>query len=455
MKNTFKLSDDSYLSLADNNLNYFEIVGRESTNDPSIEKFTDWKDNTLDVGNYKVIPFGISNDIPQQIQEAILPNWFANRATKRKAELLVEQGYYIYEQVVDGTKYLRKPIENQPITDWIESIGGEKIFHLNAIDYYAQEAVFTKVFRSREGRITQGVPVFVEHVSAFSCRLAYLKTDTRKKPTHIIVGDWVNNDKKTMVVYPIFNPLEPTKYPIAIHYVNLGAYGMQDYPLPDTYGSLEWIKNTTNTPKIFNAFGKNSLNIKWHIQSPQKYWEDKRTILQNNCKAANPVIPYSEKMLETLKTDILDKLSSLLSGVENVGKFWHNEYVVELVGANAMEHGWKIEPIEQKTKEWVESQVRIHETAVNSMKASVGLHSSLAMVGADGKSDSGSEQYYAYAIHQKTATPIPEYYVCKAINDVIKVLFKTNLKVGFYRTQPERQQDITNSQRLITSTEQP
>lgn len=452
---TYRLNGNSYLSLSDNSLNYFEITGRESSADTTAEEtFSDWHENAMDIEDYKVIPFGKSNDIPQQIQETVLPNSLARRLLNRKVELLIEQGPYLYIQETDGTQYYRKPVIDARIIDWLESIRHEELFINNAIDFYFQTAVFNKIFREKGGRlVTNSQSASVQHVSAFDCRLAYKKTDKRKVPTHVIVGDWIKQDKKEMAVYPLYDPLEPAKYPVSIHYSRFGTYGMKSYPLPEIYGTLPWIKVSSNTPKIFSAFMKNSLNIKWHIQSPAKYWEDKRKILKQNCSAATPPIDYKESMLEDLKKAILDQLSELLSGVDNVGKFWHNEYVIELVGANAMEHGWKILPIEQKTKEFIEGQIKLHDTGGLAMQASIGLHTSLANVGADGKSDSGSEQYYAWAIHQKTATPLPEFFVCKSLNDVIKTKFNTNVRVGFFRTTPERQQDITNSQRLIPTTQ--
>ncbi|MFC0605893.1 hypothetical protein [Winogradskyella pulchriflava] len=453
--NTHRLNRNSYLSLSGNNLNYFEITGRGTTDSTSNTKedFSEWSENPLDIGDFKVLPNGNNNDIPTQIQETVLPNSFAHRALKRKAELLVEQGPYIYTQKVDGTKYTRTPEENSQLTEWLESFNYEELLHKNAIDYYFNECVYTKIFRQKSGRLAQSSePAQIEHVSAFNCRLAYRKNDKKERPTHVIVGNWKKQDQQDLKVYPLYDPKNPDKYPVAIAYNKFYTFGMSDYPLPDIYGSLDWITNTTNTPKIFKAFSENSLNIKWHIQSPEEFWEAKRKIIKENIKATPSLGPYKEQMLEDLKTEILDQLSTLLSGVENVGKFWHNEYVVRLIGASATEQGWKITPIEQKTKEWVESQIKMYDTAIYAVQASLGVHASLLMVGADGKSDSGSEQLYAYVTHQKTATPIPEYYVCKAINDIIKSKFNTNQKIGFYRTTPERQQDVSDSQRAIPST---
>lgn len=452
MSNTHRFNKDGYLSLSGNNLNYYQIIGRDNTSsDDPIESFSDWQDYTIDVDDFKVIPFGKHNDIPNQVQDTVLQNSFARRALERKVELLIEQGPYLYTMVKDGTKYFREPVENTNIQTFLEELSHEEMLHNNATDYYFEKRVCTKVFRAKSGRLGVSIPASIEHVSASDCRLAYRRGDKRKKPTHVIVGDWGKADKNELYVYPLFDPKSPGKYPVSIYHQKFKTYGMADYPLPDIYGSLDWITNATNTPKIFKSFTKNALNIKWHIQSPSKFWEEKREILQKNCKASSPSVPYKEQMLEDLKTEILDKLSNLLSGTENIGKFWHNEYVIQLIGATAVEMGWKITPIEQKTKEWVESQVKMYDTAIYAMQAGVGLHASLVMVGADGKSDSGSEQLNAYIIHQKTATSIPEYYVCKALNDMIKLRFNTNIKIGFYRTTPERQQDITSSQRAMPS----
>lgn len=451
--NTHRLNRNSYLSLSGNNLNYFEITGRSTTTQTSTtEKFNEWSENTIALGDYDVLPYGTHNKIRNDIQSKVLPNSFAHRALKRKAELLVEQGPYIYSQKTDGTKYFREPQENQKLTEWLESIDYEELLHKNAIDYYFTECIFNKVYRSRAGRLGTGETALVEHVSSFKCHLAYKRSDKRKKPTHVVVGDFEIDKLQDMKVYPLFDPKQPNKYAVSISYKRFYTFGMEEYPLPDIYGSLDWITNTTNTPKIFKAFSANSLNIKWHIQSPAKFWDDKRKIIKENINADPSTGPYKEQMLEDLKTEILDQLSTLLSGVENVGKFWHNEYVVQLIGASAVEQGWKITPIEQKTKEWVESQIKMYETAIYAVQASLGVHASLLMVGADGKSDSGSEQLYAYITHQKTATPIPEYYVCKTLNDVVKTKFNTNEKIGFYRTTPERMQDVSDSQRMAPST---
>lgn len=455
MKGIHRLNHKDYIGVQENNLYYYEITGSErnaKSTESTKETFSDWSESPIDVGDYKVIPFGADNDIPKKIQESVFPNSLAPRLQNRKIELLFEQGPYLYQHVKDGRKYFREPVEESKIQEWLDSIGYEDILLANATDYYYQNQVFNKVRRELGYRLGDGGLGAIEHQPAFDCRLAYRRNDKKKVPTHVLVADWDNLQNEDVKVYPLYDRMEPTKHRLSMHWSKFASFGKRDYPVPDIYGSLEWIDRSTSIPKIFMALTENSLNIKWHIQSPAAYWDRKRSQLKENCQSQQPPIQYKEQMLVDLKEQILEKLSSLLSGVENVGKFWHNEYVIELIGANAVEQGWKIMPIEQKIEEYVTAQIKISEKADFATVAGLGLHAALGNVGADGKSDSGSEQLYALKIHQLTSVNIAEYHVCKSINDSLKAKFNTNIKIGFYHINPEREQDITQSQRIANNT---
>jgi hypothetical protein len=119
------------------------------------------------------------------------------------------------------------------------------------------------------------------------------------------------------------------------------------------------------------------------------------------------------------------------------------------MGAPQVEHKWVIEPIKQEVAEYVTAQLDIAKHSDFATVAALGLHSALANVGADGKSDSGSEQKYAYQVHIKKDTAIPEMIVCKTFNQVIKKIFNTNIKLGFFRDSIASDENTTPSQRFI------
>ncbi|WP_416440486.1 hypothetical protein ACH3O9_11365 [Leeuwenhoekiella sp. A16] len=450
MNGLTRINAKDYLSVNETGAYYFEVTGRGATKENQLNAETpaEWGDLAMAAGDYEFIPFGNNDDVPNQIVDAVYPNHIAPRIQNRKIELLIEQGPYLYQEEADGTNFTRKPVIDAAIKQWLEEQNYQEQLHCTAGEYFHVNAIANFMFRNRAGRIGSRSGIAkTEPISATNWRLAYKKTPNKKylvKPTHIIVGDFKNKKQDTWDVYPIYDPLEPTKYPISIHYTVRRSFGVPYYSAPEILGAIPWIKNSTAIPKILTALTENSLNIKWHIQSPAAYWEEKRKILKGNLKDGEK---YSEKMLDDLRDEILKKLTQVLSGVDNVGKFWHNPYVVTLIGGTAHEQGWRIEPIEQKILDYVRAQLEIAQQGDRSVLAAFGLHSALANVGADGKSDSGAEQLYALTNHQRTSVMLAEYYVTKALNDAIKANFNTDIKIGFWHINVAPLQEQTPGSR--------
>lgn len=443
------IGNNFHVEFADNKVHTFEITGRERTpNDSSSINYSDWTKRTVSIGDWEVIPFGPDNDLPLEIQETIFSNHLAPRVLTKKQMLLWGQGPMLYELKPDGKKFEKIPVIDQAIQDWLDEMDYEATLLDSIKDYYYTDGCFEKVFTDRGARIGAGTSIAsIESESSIRCRLAFKKGSKLKVGTHVLVGDWSEGKAKTFDVYPLFDPKNIGVYPVSISYNKFTSFGVKHYTVPDLYGSAEWIKRSNAIPYIIKALTNNSLNIKWHITSPAKYWADKERILKENAAKENRI--YKHQELEDLKTEILKKISDLLSGVDNVGKFWHNEKVIETLGATQIEHNWEIKPIEQKTKDYVDSQLKIAAHADRSTMAGLGLHAALANVGADGKSDSGSEQLYAHQIHQLTELDIPESIVTKTFNQVIKQKFNKNLKLGFYHTSIQREEDKSSKERVI------
>lgn len=447
----YKLSGNKYLGFGKGETHYYEIVGRDSTSDTTTaqEDVNKWKDAPIDLGEYKVIPYGSSNDIPDQIRDAIFPNHLAPRIQNRKVELLFEQGPFLFEEVQDGRNLVREPVVDNEITDWLESIEYQQILIERSIEYYNNEQLFAVIKTNRSRRL--GLSNAIEGVECLSnvrSRLAYMRGDSKKQPTHVIVGDWQNAGRKEeFQVYPIWDRKNPTKHPFAVHKCAFTSFGVDHYIMPSTYGVLPWIKRSTTIPKLIEKLTDNSLNIRYHITSPAEYWIQQEDKLKKKAEADG--LTYTDKMLEDLYHETMDKLSEVLSGVDNVGKFWHNQTVTRVIGASAVEEGWKINPIKQEIKEYVESQIAVADKSDFATQAGLGLHAALAYVGADGKSDSGSEQKYAVQIHQTTSTAIPEYYVTKVFNDIIPIKFGRKVRLGFYHLPIAADQDTSLDERFI------
>ena len=138
-----RINTKEYLSVDEANAYFFEITGRGETQTAtqSGENFTDWKDAPLNIGDYEYIPFGDADDIPNQIIDNIYPNHLAPRIQNRKIELLIEQGPYLYKEEADGTNFVRTPVINEEITNWLEEMGYQEKLHYLAAEFYHVRAV--------------------------------------------------------------------------------------------------------------------------------------------------------------------------------------------------------------------------------------------------------------------------------------------------------------------------
>jgi hypothetical protein len=434
--------------------NVFEVVGRDSkkevTNDSSQKKYSEWEDNVIDIDSYEVIPYGKHNRLDRELQEAIFPNHLAPRALTKKGSLLFGEGPLLYKKVFKDGKYSRDYIEDPVVEEFLKANNYQESILSSIVDFYYTEGCYHKVLIGTSQRLgVSNGKAIIDYEELSNCRLARRKNAKSKEVTHVLVGDWANNEDGYKV-YPLFDPTNPTAHKVSISYSKYKSFGLKYYALPDLYGSLPWIKRASAIPYILEALTNNSLNLKFHIKSPKKYWDDVEKMLKKNLKAGET---YNPKLLKQHQDKIFKAITDVLSGVDNVGKFWHSQEIQEIIGGKTIVHGWTIEPIEQKTKDFVLSQLKIAEFAAFSTTAGIGLHNALLGVGADGKSDSGSEQVYAYINHKLTETIIPEMVILKTWNALINNLWPDKkLFLGFYFEIPTLQQETSEAQRLQNNT---
>lgn len=409
----------------------------------------DWNNEYNFVGDYVVYPYGTNDDLPEVIREVIQNNYIAPGIIKKKSQLLWGSGPRLYRDAIVEGKPKRVLEDNQEILRWLESWDYEEYILKAVTDHGYMEGVFTKFVQSRGSRIGKDFIARLEHCQIDRSRLASKKGKGRKA-THCIMSDWPLNKMNVTAdfkVYPLYDHQQPFAHKNAVYYSNMYSFCTDYYTVPDIYGSLEWLNRSTAVPLIFKALSKNSINLKYHIISPQAFWDKKRDDMMANCTKLGLV--YKESMLTEFQKDFLKKIGEVLSGEDNTGKYLHTSKTLTVDGTNLLEHGWEVKVIEQNIKDFVEAQIKISQRADHALSSGIGLHSALGNVSESGKSDSGSEQLYAFKNFLLSGVDIPEMIVLKAINFAIRANFpESGLKLGFYHEMPEREEDVTESKRL-------
>lgn len=413
----------------------------------------DWNNQYNFIGDYIVYPYGCNDDLPDIIKTTVQTNYMAPGILKKKTQMLWRQGpaLYIEETTKDGKK--RKwinELDEPEITAWLESWDYETYLTKACVDFAHIEGVFTRYELSKGNRIGTNFISKLVHCYADRNRLASKKEAKSREATHVITTDWSFNTANALTdykVYPKFEFTEPFKNRNSVLYSNMYSFCTDYYTVPDLYGSLEWLNRSTAIPLIFKALSKNSINLKYHIVSPQAFWDKKKAEIESACVKRS--ILYEDKMLLEYQKAFLEKMSVVLSGDENSGKYLHTSKSFTVDGTNLIEHGWEIKVIDQNIKDFVEAQIKLSERADYALSGALGVHTALGNVSVGGKSDSGSEQLYAFKNYLLTGVDIPEMIVMKAINYAIKANWPAKrVKLGFCGIEPEREQDVTASKRV-------
>ncbi|OBQ56107.1 hypothetical protein JJL45_05160 [Tamlana sp. s12] len=411
----------------------------------------EWDHQRYFVGEYIIHPYGDANNLPTIIKDVVLNNHLAPGSLNKQANMLWGKGPKLYKETFKDGELVYEWQEDKEIQAWLDSWDYEDYCLRCVVDFNYLKGVFTKFYLRRGNRdgSNKGIAK-LEHVLPDTARLASHITDKDiKDPSHIIITDWAFKNVDSILkskAYYKFDPLKPFAHKNAVFYSNMYTFCTEYYSIPEIYGALEWIKQSTAVPLIFKALSENSINLKYHIQSPQYFWDVAESKIKDACtlKGEN----YQDSMLLEYQKKYLQKITSVLSGAENVGKFLHTTLKLEVDGTNLLEHGWKIEKIDQNVKDFIEAQIKVSERADHVLTGSLGVHSALANVGQQGKSDSGSEQYQALNGYLATSVDIPEMIALKAINYAIKVNFPNKkLKLGFYHLGTKKMEDTTPKER--------
>jgi hypothetical protein len=444
--------DNAIIHADDVSFTFESVENPRELDDKRSEKSSlEWTDQDYQLSDYTVFPFGATNNLPKEIKEVVQNNYIAPGILKKKSQLLWGKGPKLYKESFKDGVLIREWLDDKEISEWMDQWDAETYLMQACVDFHHVESVATKFFIDKSSRLGLASKFAkLEHVNINKARLANKSTVSNSKATHCI---YLLDQRESQLlqadfkVYPIFDYINPFQYITAIHYSNMYSFCSDYYTVPDIYGSLEWLRRASAIPLILKALSKNSINLKYHIVSPNEHWEKQRELIKKDCEQKK--IEYKESMLRAYKKDYLREITRVLSGEDNTGKFWHTIKYLEVKGNNILEHGWEIKEIKQNIKDFVSAQIQISDQSNRAVAAGLGVHQALGGSGEKGKTDGGGEQLYALKNYLATGIDIPEMIVCKAINYAIKANWPTKaIKVGFYHIAPEREENITSSKRF-------
>lgn len=432
----------------------------------------------LSVNGYQVCMRGVNNNLCDEVTTEIKQNRLLPRLYSKEIKMLYGNGPCAYMQTVEDGKMKREytalPEWDEWLNTWQErgmETTAQEFAKTNIKNFYYFGDFFCK-FRFARGKRLGMMPVAgMESVENKHCRLATTRQDIAYEQInysdfrHIAVGRWsygLGNYK----IYPKFALSEVDNYLYAAVSHHREKSVDEFYGVNETHqGARPYILGSNSTATYINSFLRNSLAAKIHIIIPNAWVVSKRSQLTKLCeenklrKSKDKDLvkyngieigtEYRESLLVEYMRLELRKIGDYLSGAENQGKAYSS---ISFMDASGHEQQWKIETIDLKYKEYIDSLIAYDKRTEEALLSSVGLDASISAVSKDGViSKSGSDSYYNYLIYIMSLTPEDE--ICaEPFNIALKLnfpnLYKQGYRIGFYREVPQRQEDISPKDRL-------
>lgn len=408
-----------------------------------------WESAHQTVQGKKIVPYGSANDLPVMIRRIMDRNSLAPGILEREMGLLRGQGAQLYTTVIENGDVTRKWTYDQEIWDWLNSWNFRQYIDKATTEYKYLKGFFVKRTMKRGNRIGRR-PEWknIEVIPATDCRLSWVDSRRLEDVENIYVGDFENGCSTGIRTYPVYNHEMPWAKAVCMSYHNTYSFARNFYSVPGYFGTLNWIERSSDIPELIKYLTDNSLSLTYHVHSPSGYWQKKRELLEDKYPDKDSL--FIDKKLEDVKTEVFKSMTETLSGKKNAGKFIET---VDFFDSDANTVvSWKIEPIDQKFKEFIDAQLEVSKKADAATTSGIGLHPALSNIMVDGKLSSGSEMLYALKLYLASDTNIPEEVILEPINQAIQTMFPNSKKrIGFYHKIVLREESVTPGERTANN----
>ena len=329
----------------------------------------------------KVAYWGEDNRFPQNIENQLAYCGIAKSALNFKAKSMWGNG--IMAGTITGYKddgsEIFQPIKydtKNPIIKIIESPLFKRAYVEFLLDFVTFGNCFPEMIFSKDGKLITGF------VHQESCDVRFkqmdddgnINTGYMSKLWGMAKGQFAHFDPKKAVLGLVENPLIiafiDNKFVKQIDFLDMynpletaekiiGKKGSSEYKsaiLPVNYPSINktyyqvpywdgarlsgWFEIAAKVPSIYKTMYNNALNIKYHIEIPNIFFEERY--------GQNEWVKFTPDEKNNKKKEILKELDDYLSGSENAYKTLMTTYIVDKI--NGKEYGHiKITPLNNST----------------------------------------------------------------------------------------------------------
>jgi hypothetical protein len=354
--------------------------------------------------------WGHDNDFPQRFINAVKSDPVASLIAKKIA-FHYGRGQMFYKKVIDekgNEKIVIVPDEEVPqeIHDFMLLNDWDNFTEGLITDYEWWEMYHVQYITSNEGKILE-----VKWQRTKDIRPEKRDRSTGKIKNYYLSGCWPNPQESDYATIAAF---ERTKNVSGIYKHGAISVDKDYFNDPAWHGITRWLYIASKIPRWILANIDNSMNIKYHVEIPWKYFVDKCP-LENYKSEAEQQDAISKLIEETFK-----KMDEYLTGEKNVQKAFCS--LINVLDDGKAAPGWKITPLDNKVQD--EAWLRAYGTAAIAMISGIGLSPSIAGSilpnGLGSGSGSDLREQFNFYIQVMTTRPrektLEPWYICKQRN---------------------------------------
>lgn len=342
--------------------------------------------------------WGINNDYPQQIVNANVKDPTSAPALNFKIKAHYGAGPYLYKKRIEGNKeiIIPQPWELYPEIDDFR--------YENDLEDTTQELItdfewFNQVYTQLIPNKSRNKIIQIVRMPTVNIRVGKRdKTEGKIKKVYLS-GEWPQPSTQNYVDLPVFDKKDPFKYPNAVYIHKQPSVDKIYYPTPAWYSNIKWLEISKKIPSWILSNISNSINVKYHVKIPQKYFTDLYPREHYDSDEA------WEKALKTAEEEIKQNMDDFLAGEKNAMKTFYSKFAVDENGEPLP--GWDIIELKNEIKD--EAWLKADSTAAARIASAHSVPPDLVGLILSGNSGSGSgsnvrEQFNHY-VQMHTVIP--------------------------------------------------
>lgn len=356
----------------------------------------------------KFASWGKDNKLPNHIMRLVLNNNLAPGSLDTKDQITLGDELIFYYYIFENGKKIPVPFYDQELQDWLDMWRVNEYLEEAVIDFNWLANFWAQLsFGNRNGKLSDKI-VRIKSVEAIDVRASVISKKTRRSE-FFGVTDWADPRCRDIEAFPAFDPENPTKFRTFMMHMKKKTIGNPYYPLPVFIGAQHWMRHANKIPIWKTSNMDNSINVKYHIQVPERYFLNLYPDPQFDRE-------YRKKRYEEKIKEIQD----MLAGAENVGKAFSSQILIDPQTSKELP-GWKIEKIDNDVNH--EAYSKDFEDANSALLSAIAVDPSLSGVMLPGKmgAGSGSEKRLAYEFHAKIKTRYARRLLLRPIQTAMKI----------------------------------